>query len=63
MDISVGQLLAALLAREGLEAKPGDLEQFARIFELYLGTLETLHAADLGAEEPAPVFHPERVVA
>ena len=59
MDRVTEQLLTALLAREGLEPKPGDLEAFAEIIDLYLGNLETLKSLDLGAEELAPVFHPE----
>ena len=53
------QVLTALLAKEGLEPRAGDLEAFAEIIELYLGNLETLHSLDLGDEEVAPVFHPE----
>jgi len=59
MDKLIEQSLRALLAREGLEPKEGDLEQFARIIELYMGNLKTLHSVDLGAEELAPVFRPE----
>jgi hypothetical protein len=59
MDPRTEQLLAALLAREGLEPRPGDLEAFAEIIELYVGNLQTLRALDLGDEEIAPVFHPE----
>ena len=59
MDPRTEQLLTALLAREGLEPRAGDLEAFAEIIQLYLGNLETLHSLDLGDEEIAPVFHPE----
>jgi hypothetical protein len=59
MDKLIEQSLTALLAREGLEPRPGDLEQFAEIIELYLSTLKTLHSVNLGAEELAPVFRPE----
>jgi hypothetical protein len=59
MDKLIERSLTALLAREGLEPKPGDLEQFAEIIELYLSTLKTLHSINLGAEELAPVFRPE----
>ena len=59
MDDLIGQSLRALLAREGLEAKEGDLEQFAEIVELYLGNLKQLYSVSLGAEEIAAVFHPE----
>jgi hypothetical protein len=59
MDKLIEQSLKALLAREGLEAKAGDLEQFAEIIELYVGNLQTLHSVNLGAEELGPVFRPE----
>ena len=59
MDKLIEQSLRALLAREGLEPKEGDLEQFAEIIELYMGNLKTLHSVDLGAEELGPVFRPE----
>ena len=59
MDKLIEQCLTALLAREGLEPKEGDLEQFSKIIELYMATLKTLHSVNLGAEELAPVFNPE----
>jgi hypothetical protein len=59
MDELIEQTLATLLAREGLEPRADDLHELAKIIELYLGNLETLRALDLGAEELAPVFHPE----
>ena len=59
MDKLIEQSLKALLAREGLEPKDGDLEQFAEIIELYVGNLQTLHSVNLGAEELGPVFRPE----
>lgn len=59
MDKLIEQTLTGLLAREGLEPKEGDLEQFAKIIELYMATLKTLHSVNLGAEEPGPVFRPE----
>jgi hypothetical protein len=59
MDRPTEQVLSALLAKEGLEPRPGDLEAFAEIIELYLGNLETLRSLDLADDEPAPVFHPE----
>ena len=59
MDRHTEQLLEALLAREGLEPRPGDLEAFAEIIDLYRANLETLRGLDLGDEEVAPVFHPE----
>jgi hypothetical protein len=59
VDKLIEQSLRALLAREGLEAKEGDLEQFAKIIELYVDNLKTLHSVNLGAEELGPVFRPE----
>ena len=59
MDKLIEQSLRALLAREGLEPKEADLEQFAEIIELYVGNLKQLHSVNLGAEEIAPVFRPE----
>ena len=59
MDRLVEQHLLAVLQREGLEARAGDLEQFSEIIELYLDNLKQLHSVNLGAEELAPVFHPE----
>ncbi len=61
MDKLIEQSLAAILAREGLEPKEGDLEQFAKIIELYMATLKTLHSVNLGAEELGPVFRPESI--
>ena len=59
MDKVIEQSLMAQLAREGLEPRAGDLEEFAKIIELYLDNLKTLHSVNLGAEELAPVFRPE----
>ena len=59
MEKIIEQSLTAQLAREGLEAKPGDLEEFAKIIELYVDNLKTLHSVNLGAEELGPVFRPE----
>ena len=59
MDKLIQQSLTALLAREGLEPKKGDLEQFAKIIELYMENLKQLHSVNLGAEELGPVFRPE----
>lgn len=56
MNRVIEQSLTALLAREGLEPLPGDLEEFSEIIELYMENLKTLHSVQLGAEEPAPVF-------
>jgi hypothetical protein len=59
MDKLIEQSLTALLARDGLVPKEGDLEQFSKIIELYMSTLKTLHSVNLGAEELGPVFKPE----
>jgi hypothetical protein len=59
MDKALEQSLHALLAREGLEPRDGDLEEFSKIIELYMSTLKELHSVDLGPEELAPVFRPE----
>ena len=59
MEKIIEQSLMAQLARESLEPRPGDLEEFAEIIELYLDNLKTLHSVNLGAEELAPVFRPE----
>ena len=59
MDKLIEQSLIALLAREGLEPKDGDLEQFSQIIQLYIDNLRQLHSINLGSEEPAPVFRPE----
>jgi hypothetical protein len=59
MDKLIEANLKAVLQREGLEPKAGDLEQFSDIIELYMGNLQQLHSANLGSEELAPVFRPE----
>ena len=59
MEKIIEQSLMAQLAREGLEPRSGDLEEFAKIIELYVDNLKTLHSVNLGAEELAPVFRPE----
>ena len=51
--------LLAVLRREGLTAKEGDLAEFGEIIELYMENLRQLHSVNLGAEEPGPVFRPE----
>jgi len=61
MDKLLEQSLHTLLAREGLEPRAGDLQEFARIIELYVETLKTLHSVNLDAEEVAGVFRPEWV--
>ena len=58
MEKILEQSLTALLARERLEPKEGDLEEFSKIIELYMSTLKTLHSVNLGDEEIAPVFKP-----
>jgi hypothetical protein len=59
MDKLIEQHLLAVLKREGLEPKAGDLEQFGEIIGLYMENLRQLYSVDLGAEELAPVFRPE----
>jgi hypothetical protein len=59
MDKLIEQSLTALLAREGLQPKEGDLKEFEKIIELYVGNLRQLHSINLGADEIAPVFRPE----
>ncbi len=59
MDKLIEANLTALLQREGLEPKNGDLELFGEIIELYAENLRQLHSVNLGSEELAPVFRPE----
>ncbi|MGH7930528.1 MAG: hypothetical protein ACREQV_22380 [Candidatus Binatia bacterium] len=59
MDKLIEQSLNALLAREGLQPKEGDLKEFEKIIELYMGNLKQLHSINLGSEELGPVFRPE----
>jgi hypothetical protein len=59
MDKLIKANLTAVLEREGLEPKPGDLEDFSEIIELYVGNLKELHSVNLGSEELGPVFRPE----
>ncbi len=59
MDKLIEENLLAVLKREGLEPREGDLEQFAKIIELYMENLKQLYSVNLGAEELAPVFRPE----
>jgi hypothetical protein len=59
MNKLIEENLLAVLKREGLHPRPGDLEQFSEIIELYVDNLKQLHSVDLGAEEFAPVFRPE----
>jgi hypothetical protein len=59
MDKLIEQSLTALLAREGLQPREGDLQAFEKIIELYVRSLKQLHSVNLGAEELGPVFRPE----
>ena len=59
MEKIIEQSLMAQLARENLEPRPGDLAEFAKIIELYVENLKTLHSVNLSADELAPVFRPE----
>ena len=59
MNKLIEENLLAVLRRERLEAKAGDLEDFAKIIELYVENLKQLHSVDLGSEELGPVFRPE----
>jgi len=59
MDKLIEANLTAVLKREGLEPKAGDLAQFSEIIELYVENLRQLHSVDLGSEELGPVFRPE----
>jgi hypothetical protein len=59
MDESLEQLVIVLLAKEGLEAKEGDLQQFGPLLEKYAATLKSLREVDVGAQEIAGTFHPE----
>jgi hypothetical protein len=42
-----------------LQPREGDLKEFEKIIELYMGNLKQLHSVHLGAEELGPVFRPE----
>jgi hypothetical protein len=59
MNKLIVEHLMAVLKREGLHPRPGDLEQFSEIIELYVENLKQLHSVNLGADELAPVFRPE----
>ena len=59
MDKLIEDNLRAVLKREGLQPKEGDLEQFAKIIELYMENLKQLHSVNLASEELGPVFHPD----
>jgi hypothetical protein len=60
MEKSFEDTLRALLAKEGLEPKEGDLEAFGPLLEKYAATLKRLREVDVGVEEIAGQFHPER---
>ena len=47
-----------MLAKAGLEPKPGDLDTFGDLLKQYREALKALQALDLGDEEMAPVFRP-----
>ncbi len=59
MNKLIEENLLAVLKREGLQPRLGDLEQFSEIIELYMENLKQLHSVNLGADEFAPVFRPE----
>ncbi len=59
MNKLIEENLLAVMKREGLEPKPGDLEEFSEIIDLYMENLKQLYSVNLGAEELAPVFRPE----
>jgi len=59
MDKLIEENLLAVLKREGLTPKEGDLEQFSKIIGLYMENLKQLHSVNLGADELGPVFRPE----
>jgi len=60
MEKNLEAMLRVLLAKEGLEPKEGDLENFSPLLETYVATLKRLRAVDVGVEEIAGTFHPER---
>jgi len=60
MDKSLEQIILVLLAKEGLEAKEGDFEKFGPLVEQYVATLKSLREVDVGGEEIAGTFRPER---
>ena len=60
MDRTLEETVRVLLAKEGLDAKEGDLARFGPLLEQYVATLETLRGIDVGEEEIAGTFHPER---
>ena len=59
MNRLIEENLLAVLKREGLQPRLGDLAQFSEIIELYMENLKQLHSVNLGADEFAPVFRPE----
>ncbi len=48
MDKLIEENLIAVLKREGLEPKAGDLEQFAKIIELVHGKFKTVALGEFG---------------
>tara|TARA_B100000315_G_C14122460_1_gene383199 strand:+ start:213 stop:404 length:192 start_codon:yes stop_codon:yes gene_type:complete len=60
MEKLTEQTLAVLLAQAGIVPREGDLDRFGKLIDTYMGTLKALHSVDLGDEEIAPTFHPER---
>lgn len=59
MDKKLEHTVLVLLEKEGLEARPGDLERFGPLLEQYAATLEVLRSVDVADEEIAGTFHPE----
>jgi hypothetical protein len=59
MDKLTERCLTALLEREGLEPKEGDLERFGPLIDKYIETLKTLNSVDVAGEEIAGTFRPE----
>ena len=58
MDRDLEHILRALLSKEGLEPKEGDLERFGPLLERYVETLRVLRSVEVGDEEIAGTFHP-----
>ncbi len=58
MDRELEQILRALLSKEGLEPREGDLERFGPLLERYMETLRALRSIDVGDEEIACTFDP-----
>jgi hypothetical protein len=58
MDRELEQTLRALLSKEGLEPREGDLERFGPLIERYMETLKVLRSVEVGDEEIAGTFDP-----